>query len=153
VFLGKHPIRFEEQSRFQAPADFRKDLAGGFFMFQGFDRNLMVFPVKAFEGIYQSISSQNLADPQVRVLLRLILGSAHKLDMNEQGNITIPQVLKEYASLNGKALLVGQGDFFEIWEPTSWEKQENQLKDAETNPARFSSLTVVTHQPTKDGKQ
>ena len=72
-------------------------------MFQGFDRNLMVFPVKAFEGIYQSISSQNLADPQVRMLLRLILGSAHKFDMNEQGNVTVPQVLKEYASLKVEA--------------------------------------------------
>lgn len=122
-------------------------------MFQGFDRNLMVFPVNAFEGIYQSISTQNLADPQVRMLHRLILGSAHKLEMSEHGNVTVPQVLKEYANLNGKALLIGQGDFFEIWEPISWEKQESQLKDANTNPARFSSLTIVTHQPIKDGKQ
>ena len=147
MFLGKHTIKFEEQALFHAPADFKKDLASGFFMVQGFDRNLMVFPANAFEGVYQSISSQNIADPQVRMLLRLILGTAHKLEMNEQGNVLIPPALKEYANLNGMALLIGQGDFFEIWEPSSWEKQETQLKDPSTNSTRFSSLVVTTHQP------
>jgi len=144
VFLGKRTIKFEEQTRFQVPADFKKDLASGFFMIQGFDRNLMVFPVKAFDGIYQSISSQNIADPQVRMLLRLILGTAHKLDMNLCGYVSIPPALKEYANLNGTFLLIGQGNFFEIWEPTSWEKQETQLKDSDTNSTRFSSLVVTT---------
>jgi MraZ protein len=143
VFLGKRTIKFEEQTRFQAPADFKKDLASGFFMIQGFDRNLMVFPVKAFDGIYQSISSQNIADPQVRMLLRLILGTAHKLEINEQGYVSIPPSLKDYANLNGTVLLIGQGNFFEIWEPTSWEKQETQLKDPDTNSTRFSSLVVT----------
>jgi MraZ protein len=144
VFLGKRTIKFEEQTRFQAPADFKKDLASGFFMIQGFDRNLMVFPVKAFDGMYQSISSQNIADPQVRMLLRLILGTAHKLEINEQGYVSIPPTLKEYANLNGNVLLIGQGNFFEIWEPTSWEKQETKLKDSDTNSTRFSSLIVTT---------
>jgi MraZ protein len=147
VFLGKHTIKLEEQTLFHTPADFKRDLASGFFMVQGFDRNLMVFPANAFEGVYQSISSQNIADPQVRMLLRLILGTAHKLEMNEQGNVLIPPALKEYANLNGMALLIGQGDFFEIWEPSSWEKQETQLKDPSTNSTRFSSLVVTTHQP------
>ena len=144
MFLGKRTIKFEEQTRFQAPADYNKDLASGLFMIQGFDRNLMVFPVKAFDGIYQSISSQNIADPQVRMLLRLILGTAHKLEINEQGFVSIPPTLQEYANLNGTVLLIGQGDFFEIWEPTSWEKQETQLKDSDTNSTRFSSLLVTT---------
>jgi len=144
VFLGKRTIKFEEQTRFQAPADYNKDLASGLFMIQGFDRNLMVFSVKAFDGIYQSISSQNIADPQVRMLLRLILGTAHKLEINEQGFVSIPPTLQEYANLNGTVLLIGQGDFFEIWEPTSWEKQETQLKDSDTNSTRFSSLVVTT---------
>jgi MraZ protein len=150
VFLGKHPVKFEEQTRFLAPADFKKDLASGFFMVQGFDRNLMVFPAIAFDGVYQSISSQNIADPQVRALLRLILGTAHKLEINEQGYVSIPPALKEFASLDQTVLLIGQGDFFEIWEPASWEKQETQLTDTDTNSTRFSSLVVATRQSVPD---
>lgn len=153
VFLGKYPVKFEEQTRFLAPADFKKNLASGFFMVQGFDRNLMVFPANTFDVVYQSISSQNIADPQVRMLLRLILGTANKLEMNEQGQIPIPPTLKEYANLNQTVLLIGQGDYFEIWEPTSWEKQETQLKDTDTNSTKFSSLVVTTRQSATDTRQ
>lgn len=144
MFLGKSTTKFVEQTGLQPPADFRKDLAGGFFLVQGFDRNLMVFPLAAFEGVYKSISSQNITDPLVRMLLRLILGTAQKLEIDEQGYLSIPPELKQYAGLDGNALLVGQGDFFEIWEPSTWETQESQLNNPETNSTRFSSLVVVT---------
>jgi MraZ protein len=144
VFLGKHTTKFVEQKGIQPPAEFRMELGSGCYVVQGFDRNLMVFPGAAFEGVQHSISSKNIADPQVRLLLRLILGTAHKLELDEQGALWIPAALKEYASLNGSALLVGQGDFFEIWEPDAWEKQENQLNNTELNSTRFSSLVVAT---------
>ncbi len=153
MFLGKYPVKFEEQTRFLAPADFKKNLASGFFMVQGFDRNLMVFPANAFEVIHQCLSSQNIADPQVRMLLRLILGTAHKLEMNEQSQIPIPYPLKEYANLNHTILLIGQGDYFEIWEPALWDQQETQLKDTDTNSEKFSSLAVTTRQSASDTRQ
>lgn len=145
MFLGKSTIRFVEQQSFLPPADFQGNLASGFYVLQGFDGNLVVFPGEAFENLYQSLRTQNIADPQVRMLMRLMLGTAEKLEANEQGMITIPQALKEHASLNGSALLVGQGDYFEIWEPRAWEKQENQLNNPELNSTRFSNLVITTH--------
>ncbi len=56
----------------------------------------------------------------------------------------IPDNLKEFANLHDDILLIGQGDYFEIWAPDLWNMQEAQLRDAETNSARFSMLTIAT---------
>ena len=119
-------------------------LAGGAFMTQGFDRNLQVLTANAFQEIYRRVTSLNIADPLARLLLRLILGTATEMGVDKSNHLMIPENLKEYANLQGNILLVGQGDYFEIWSPDLWTRQEVQLRDAETNSARFSLLTVAT---------
>ena len=119
-------------------------LAGGAFMTQGFDRNLQVLTASAFQEIYRRVTSLNIADPLARLLLRLILGTATEMGVDKSNHLIIPENLKEYANLQGNILLVGQGDYFEIWAPDLWSRQETQLRDAETNSARFSLLTVAT---------
>jgi MraZ protein len=85
----------------------------------------------------------NLADPLARLLLRMILGAASELEMDEAGCIFVPQNLREFANLNGEAVLVGQGDYFEVWSPAHWHEQETQLQDAETNSQRFVMLDLA----------
>ena len=113
-------------------------------MTQGFDRNLQVLTANAFQEIYRRVTSLNIADPLARLLLRLILGTATEMGVDKSNHLMIPENLKEYANLQGNILLVGQGDYFEIWAPDLWARQETQLRDAETNSARFSLLTVAT---------
>lgn len=115
-------------------------------MTQGFDRNLQVLTAGAFQEIYRRVTSLNIADPLARLLLRLILGTATELEMEKNNRIMIPEDLKNFANLQEDVVLVGQGDYFEIWAPDQWSLQEAQLRDAETNPARFSLLTVATRQ-------
>jgi MraZ protein len=126
------------------PSAFRQDLAGGAYVTQGFDRNLQVLTTRAFQEISQRAMSLNMADPLARLLLRLILGTAHALETDTQGYLTIPDELKDFAGLQQEVLLVGQGTYFEIWAPDLWATQEAELRDAESNARRFSALTVAT---------
>ena len=144
MFLGTYSIALNEESRFLPPARFVKELSSGFYIAQGFDRNLWVLTPSAFESIYQKISSLNLADPLARMLLRMILGTAHEVQINQDGTISIPKELKEITKIEQLVLIIGQGDYFEIWDPASWAKQEAQLKDAISNSNRFSSLSIAT---------
>jgi MraZ protein len=84
-----------------------------------------------------------MTDPIARLLLRLIFGTANELTANTSGYLTIPPSLKDFAGLQEDALLIGQGDYFEIWSPELWDTQETQIRDAETNSTRFSELTVT----------
>ena len=144
MFLGKSSTTIDPKNRFSVPAAFRTQLSGGAFMTQGFDRNLQVLTASAFQEIYRRVTSLNIADPLARLLLRLILGTATEMGVDKSNHLMIPENLKEYANLQVNILLVGQGDYFEIWAPDLWARQETQLRDAETNSARFSLLTVAT---------
>lgn len=144
MFLGKYSSTLDEKNRLAVPAAYKEQVAEGVYVTQGFDRNLLVLTSGAFEEIYRRIKSLNIADPQARLLLRMILSTADRSGTNPRGYISIRGELKEFAGLDGEVLFVGQGDYLEIWSVELWHKQEVELQDADANASRFSNLTVAT---------
>lgn len=113
-------------------------------MIQGFDRNLQVLTASAFQEVYRRAAALNIADPLARTLVRLLLGTAVELTSSTDSTFGIPEELKAYAKLDDAAILVGQGDYFEIWAPEQWSQQQIELEDVERNASRFTALTVAT---------
>ena len=144
MFLGKYTSSLDAKNRLSVPLSFRGQISDGFYITQGFDRNLFVLTTGAFEEIYQRVKSLNIADPLARLLLRMLLSTANKLGMNNNEHITIPAGLKEFANLEKEVLLIGQGDYFEIWSVELWNKQEEQLMDSDSNATRFTTLMAAT---------
>src|SRR5512140_847838 len=91
LFLGKFSTTLDTTSRFSVPPAFRGSLAGGAYVTQGFDRNLQVLTRNAFQEIYRTVISLNIANPVARSLLRLILGTAHESAVDANGDLTIPE--------------------------------------------------------------
>jgi DNA-binding transcriptional regulator/RsmH inhibitor MraZ len=58
--------------------------------------------------------------------------------------VEIPDNLRAYAGLSESVLVIGQGDYFEIWSPDEWREQEVQLQDAAANAKRFAALELGT---------
>ncbi len=143
MFLGKFARALDDTSRFSVPPAFRGSLARGAYVTQGFDRNLQVLTTDAFQEIYRNVTSLNIASPVARSLMRLVLGTAQESTVDANGDLTIPEELKDFADLENDIFLVGQGEYFEIWSPSQWAQQEAQLRDAEANASRFSALTVT----------
>jgi MraZ protein len=144
MFLGQFVHSFDEKSRLTVPAKYRELISDGAFVVQGLDRNLMVLTPAAFQVIYERVMAMNLTDPTARLLRRIILGNASQLEVDKSGRILLPQILREFAGLTKDAVLVGQGDYFEIWEPAAWQQQVNQVQDAEANAQRFATLDLKT---------
>ena len=144
MFLGKFSRSLDDYSRFSVPPAYRGPLARGAYVTQGFDRNLQVLTNEAFQEIYRTVISLNIANPLARLLLRLILGTAQESGVDADGQLVIPEELKAYANLNKDILLIGQGEYFEVWAPDLWNQQEAQLRDADANSSRFSALNVTT---------
>ncbi len=131
-----------EHNTLVIPESFREAFAAGLYVTPGFDRNIMVLTLQAFETIYDRITALNLADPVARLLLRMLLGSAHKAEVTPDGKITIPETLKAFASLEQDVVLIGQGDFVEVWSPDLWGRQAEQFLSVEAN--HFSTLNITT---------
>jgi MraZ protein len=143
LFLGKFSRTIDAKNRFTLPPAFQAELAGGAYMTQGFDRNLQILTAEAFRKVAQQASALNMTDPLARQLLRLLLATAVPLQGDSQAGVLLPADLKTFAGLGSEAVLVGQGEYIEVWAPELWEKQESQLRDAEANSSRFSALKVV----------
>ena len=143
LFLGKFSRSLDLDSRFSVPPAFRGSLARGAYVTQGFDRNVQVLTTDAFQEVYRTVISLNITNPLARLMLRLILGSAQESTVDANGELTIPEELKQFANLNKDIFLIGQGEYFEIWAPDHWDRQEAQLRDAEANASRFSALTIT----------
>jgi MraZ protein len=135
----------DTRSSFTVPPSFLGPLSGGAYLTQGFDRNLQVLTNDAFQEIYRTVASLNITNPLARLLVRLILGTAQELGVGDDGQVIIPNDLKEFASLQNDIYLIGQGEYFEIWAPGFWAQQEAQLSDAEANASRFSALTISAY--------
>ena len=142
MFLGQFQHNLDEKGRLMIPARYRELLAAGAFITQGFDRCLMVMTDAYFAQVYDRINSMNLADPTARLLRRLILSNAYPVEVDKVGRILVPGNLRQVIALNGEAIVAGQGDYFEVWNPADWNQQMDQLQDIETNNQRFATLDL-----------
>lgn len=142
LFLGKHNFKPNDHHIWKMPAGFKRRLRGEFYLIQGFDQNLIGLTEPVFQKLFQVISAQNIANPLSRLLLRMILGSAHIVRIDRDGSFQIPQSLFSFIAGDDEFFLIGQGEYFEIWAYEAWKKQEKELSDSVQNASRFSSLEI-----------
>jgi MraZ protein len=133
----------DNKGRLTIPARFRELLlADGAYVTQGFDRNLMVLTVVNFDRILQRVSDLSMTEPSARLLKRLLFSNAGHVEVDKAGRILIPEFLRQLAGLKEEAIVVGAGEYFEIWSPDLWKEQLAQLQDADANSQRFSLLNL-----------
>jgi len=142
MFLGQYQHTLDNKGRLTIPARYRDLLDDGAYLTQGFDRNLMVMTVSAFEAVSRRINSMSITDSRARLLRRLLFSNGERVDVDKAGRILIPQFLRQSASLESDAIVVGGGDYFEIWSPGHWAEQAVRLNDAEANADLFSIFDI-----------
>jgi MraZ protein len=144
MFLGQFRHNLDDKGRLTIPAVFRDSVGQGAFISQGFDRNLMVMTAEYFQQVYERINAMSITDPSARLLRRLLLSNAYQVEVDKAGRILVPQHLRQFLGLDGEAMVVGQGEYFEIWSPSGWDEQMQALEDTEANAGRFAALDLST---------
>ena len=142
MFFGKHSLPLTENKRLTLPSGFREGMGHFVYVTQGFDQNLLLLPQPAFNAICANVKTISITDPMARLLNRLFLGSAEEVTVGKSGQIELPGQLCEYASLGEEVIVVGQGDYLEVWSPNQWQKQIENIRDLESDPHRFEKFHV-----------
>lgn len=65
-------------------------------------------------------------DPRVIALKRLIIGHAEELEIDGNGRVLLPPLLREIAKLDKTVMLVGQGNKLEVWSETEWAAERDR---------------------------
>ncbi|MDK1028213.1 MAG: hypothetical protein QGM50_00785 [Anaerolineae bacterium] len=142
MLLGQHNLFIDEQANIKLSESIRGFYSEGAYITQGFDRNLLLLTEQAFLVIVNKLKTLNIADPLARLLLRLIMGSASEIKFDASGRIKIPQRLQDIADIHSDIVIVGQGDYCEIWSQENWINQESILHNQQDNSDRFASLNL-----------
>jgi MraZ protein len=146
MFCGQYRHNLDNKGRLTIPARFRELLEGGAYVTQGFDKNLMVLSVPSFDFISQSVNQMSLTNSMARELRRLLFSTASRVEPDKNGRILLPQFLRDVAELNTEAVIVGVGNYFEIWSPAPWNEQITRLMDTDANAQRFAPLDLTSNQ-------
>ena len=144
MFLGQYRHSFDEKGRITIPSRYREILKGEGYVAQGFDQNLMVFTVPVFESLARRLNQANITDSSSRLLKRLFFAHTSYVEVDKVGRILIPQYLREWAGLTEEVMVIGSGDYFELWSPELWKTQEAQLQNADENSQRFAAFQLTT---------
>ena len=142
MFFGQYAHTLDDKGRLTIPARFRELLEAGAYITQGFEENLMVLTKPAFEIISQRVNGMSITDPTARVLKRLIFATADLVEVDKSGRIRVPQFLLEQAKLKEEVIVVGVGDYFELWSPDNWGRQAVELQNTVANAQRFAALDL-----------
>jgi MraZ protein len=84
------------------------------------DRCLLIYPQDVWEGIEKKLSALPNLEVQARSLQRLLIGYATECGMDKSGRILLSPALREFAGLEKRVVLIGQGGKFELWNEATW---------------------------------
>jgi MraZ protein len=65
-------------------------------------------------------------DPVERDFARLVWGGSVEMTADSQGRILLPKDHLDHSGISAEAVLVGLGDFFELWRPERFEECKNK---------------------------
>ena len=142
MLFGLYNLSIDEQDCYQIPATFQGYFPSRAIVTQGFENNLILHTDESFNVIVRRIKTLNITNPLARLLMRMILGTASEVMIDENGRFSIPESLQSFAGLEKEMVMVGQGDFWELWSPGNWQDQVKLFRDASQNREQFAVLNI-----------
>ncbi|SIN74632.1 MraZ protein [Sulfurivirga caldicuralii] len=139
-FRGLHQVNLDQKGRLAIPKRIRDAIAqsGNTTLVATIDLQspcLLLYPFEEWKHIEQKIMALPNIDPTARRYQRLFVGFAHELDMDGQGRVLVPSVLREHVDLEKQAVLLGQGNKLELWPQARWDETcPAMLEDVQNEP-------------------
>ncbi|MEW6765278.1 MAG: division/cell wall cluster transcriptional repressor MraZ [Pseudomonadota bacterium] len=125
MFRGISNLSLDAKGRFAVPTRYREDLSaqcGGSLIItvSADDPCLAIYPLPVWLEIERQLDALPGTNRKATRIKRLLIGHATEVSLDASGRLLVPPELREFASLNKGAVLVGQGKKFELWDEESW---------------------------------
>jgi MraZ protein len=151
MFRGTSVICIDEKGRLSVPSRYRQALQeqAKQQLVATIDPEstcVLLYPLPEWEELEAKIAALPSFDGVSRKIQRLLIGHAEELVLDGSGRILLPQPLREYAQLEKRVVLLGQGKKFELWDEAIWQQQrsvwlQDELKQ-QGLPEHLQSLSL-----------
>ena len=134
MFRGVTNINLDAKGRMAMPTRYRERLAehcGGQMVvtIDTEEHCLLIYPIEEWEVIQRKIEALPSFNPAARRIQRLLIGHATDIEIDGSGRLLLTQPLRDYAQLDKKAVLLGQGKKFELWSEDLWMQRRDAYID------------------------
>lgn len=146
LFLSTFVNKIDSKGRVSVPAQFRLSLASknltgdfsGIVVYESFINECIEgCDIERIKKLSDSIDNLDPFSEERDAFAATILGSAMQLSMDADGRVILPENLLHKTCIKDKALFVGKGPTFEIWQP---QKFENYLAKAKASAKEKRNL-------------
>ena len=112
MFRGNHPTRVDEKGRLKIPAEFKRvidEKYGQKFYITSLDGTIaQVYPFEEWERIEQKLAALSTFNPTKKKFLDRTNYWGQQVEMDAQGRLLMPQLLRESAQIKGEVAVTGQ---------------------------------------------
>lgn len=131
AFRGRYEHSLDSKDRLTVPARFRAALADGVVLSKWFDPCVAIHTTDEFERVAERyLAPHSPLSRNARDVRRIFHGGSFDEKLDSAGRVRLPQTLVEHAGLEGACVIVGSGEYLEIWNAERWAKHEAELDAA-----------------------
>ena len=127
--MGEYAHSVDAKGRVIFPADFRAEVGETFIATKGLDNCLFVYPNDEWQKFEEKLQTLPLTNKNARQFTRFFLAGAASVEVDKQGRILLPSVLREFAGLEKDVVLVGVASRIEIWSRDRWNESISTYDD------------------------
>ena len=118
MFRGNHQTRVDEKFRLKLPAEYKRrvdEVYGPVFYITSVDgKRAQLYPMKEWEAIEAKIVQLEPTDPEREDFLNVTSYYGQTVEMDSQGRLLLPPVIRETAKLSGEVNVLGMQTVLEV---------------------------------------
>ena len=137
MFKGISNLSIDVKGRASMPQRYRSDFSSKnkskLVITADKDKCLLIYTQSSWAIIEKRLSNLPSYNKEARFIQRLLIGYATESEIDSQGRFLIPIPLREYAGIQKKIILLGQGSKFELWSENIWNKNMKSWLVSQSN--------------------
>jgi len=127
MFLGEYKHNLTKGNRLALPSKIRSEIEEKeIVLARGFEECILGYQKLTWEKISEAELTKPVSEEEARKIRRQLFSGAILIEIDQQGRMVIPKELLKFAKIKEKAIVIGAGDHFEIWDPSSWQKYKDK---------------------------
>jgi MraZ protein len=141
MLRGNYPTRVDEKGRLKVPAAFKEELeqnyARQFYITSLDGQYVRIYPMEEWMKLEEKLQAASTFNETRRRFLSRTNYFGQVVEMDNQGRLLIPALLREKAEMKGEVAVLGYLNYLEVW------NNERFIREIEQNPMSDDDLKLL----------
>ncbi|NMB41229.1 MAG: division/cell wall cluster transcriptional repressor MraZ [Firmicutes bacterium] len=126
MLIGEYYHTLDKKGRAIVPSRLREKLGDKFIITRGLDGCLFLYPMEEWAALEEGFKNLSFTKSEARAFMRLLFSGASEVEIDKQGRILIPQLLREQAHFKKDIVFIGVSSRAEVWSKENWEEYRSK---------------------------